>query len=74
VIVVPKQVDKYIFEDGHSWQKHVKDKWKSTLSITLDGVIKICISFILLFVLNREYDFYHEGKQFASYPTVSEDH
>jgi hypothetical protein len=30
-------------EDDHSWQKHVKDNWMSTLSITLDGVVKIYI-------------------------------
>jgi hypothetical protein len=39
--IVPIYVDKNPSKDYHSWPKHVKDSYMSTLSITLDGVIKL---------------------------------
>jgi hypothetical protein len=43
VIVVSKYVDKNPSEDDLSWPKHVNDNWMSTLSIILNGVIKLYI-------------------------------
>jgi hypothetical protein len=38
-----QNVDKNPSDDGHSWPKHVKDNWMSTISVTLDGVNKLYI-------------------------------
>jgi hypothetical protein len=42
VIVVPIYIDKNPSEGDHSGPKHVKDNRISTLSITLEGFIKLC--------------------------------